>query len=335
MSTITEVVAVVGTCAPERASFARRFAEHTDRSLHTAARIAMSPDPVDEALSLAPWSGDRGAVIEFPPTVPPTEIIGRFAEPDSPARLVGVTCVVDATHIVDDLLREDYVVQRFSSGRVHRARALATATQVEYASTIVMAGWEQLSTPDLSLMMALVSALAPRARLRLHPFQGIAREVPVPQPDAQDRPGWICLLNDDHAPHMTDDRVSAIRYQTTRLFHPVRLRRLLDEELERGAFGTVLRSVGFCRLATRPGTTAHWEHVGSMFSLPPVAVDEDLGADDEMLAVGQDVAFIGLDVDAAALTRALDDACLTDEEFAAGPIVWRTLSDPFPAWATA
>ena len=72
-----------------------------------------------------------------------------------------------------------------------------------------------------------------------------------------------------------------------------------------------------------------------MFSLPPVAVDEDLGADDEMLAVGQDIAFIGLDVDAAALTQR--STTLPDRRRVRrhGFVVWRTLSDPFPAWATA
>lgn len=329
------VVAIVGTCPPERAGYARHFAHRTGRTLHTAARVAMSPDPVDEALALAPWSGHRGSVIEFPPTVPPTEIIGRFAHPGAPARLTGMICVVDTAHLIDDLLREDYVVQRVGHARVHRARALATVTQLEYASSIVLTGWDALSTPDLSQMMAVVSALAPRARLRLHPAPAPAPEIDVAQPAAQDRPGWICVLNDEHTPHMTDPRVSAMRYQSTRLFHPGRLRRLLDGGIEKGEFGTVLRSVGFCRLATRPDTTAHWEHVGTMFSLPPVGTDAELGEDGELLAIGQDIAVIGLDLDQPALTRALDAATLSDQEFAAGPEAWSRFADPFPAWAGA
>ena len=331
----TPVTAVVGTCAPERAAYARRFADRTGRSLHTAVRIAMSPDPVDEAIALAPWSGDRGAVIEFPAVVPPTELIGRFADPELPARLVGLICVVDATHVVDDLLREDYIVQRFGAAQVHRARAMATATQIECASTVVLAGWEALSTPDLSLAMALVSALAPTARLRLHPAPVVAPDDGVAAAPPRDRPGWIRLLNGEHDPHMTDARVVALRYQSQRPLHPARLRRLLDDEIETGRFGTVLRSAGFCRLATRPGTTAHWEHVGSMFSLPPAVDDAELGEDEELLAVGQDIAFIGIELDRAALTRALDAVCLTDAEFAAGPAAWSRYADPFPAWLRA
>lgn len=328
-------VAIVGTCPPERAGYARHFASRTGRTLHTAARVSLSADPVDEAIALAPWSGDQGSVIEFPPTVSPTEIIGRFAHPDSPARLTGMICVVDTAHLIDDILREDYIVRHLGHGRVHRARALATVTQIEYASSIVLTGWDALSTPDLSQMMAVVSALAPRARLRLHPAPVLAPETAVAQPAAQDRPGWICVLNDEHEPHMTDPHVSSMRYQSPRLFHPGRLRRLLDEGIENGDFGTVLRSVGFCRLATRPGTTAHWEHVGTMFSLPPVGTDEELGQDGEMLAIGQDIAFIGLDLDHPALSRALDEATLSDDEFAAGPEAWSRFADPFPAWISA
>ena len=212
---------------------------------------------------------------------------------------------------------------------------MATATQIEYASTVVLAGWEALSTPDLSLAMALVSALAPTARLRLHPAPVVAPDDGVAAAPPRDRPGWIRLLNGEHDPHMTDARVVALRYQSQRPLHPARLRRLLDDEIETGRFGTVLRSAGFCRLATRPGTTAHWEHVGSMFSLPPAVDDAELGEDEELLAVGQDIAFIGIELDRAALTRALDAVCLTDAEFAAGPAAWSRYADPFPAWLRA
>lgn len=330
-----DVIAVIGACAHERAAYASHFAARTDRTLHTAARVGMSPDPVDEALALAPWSGDRGAVVEFPTAAMPTAIIGAFAAPDAAARLTGLICVVDAMHLIDDLRREDYVLQPSPAGLVHRSRALVTAAQIEYATTVVLAGWEPLSTPELSTAMALLSALAPRARMRLHPVPATAPDAPVTLPRAQDRPGWIALLNDDHDPHMTDTRVRAVRYQAARPFHPARLRRLLDRDVEHDAFGMVLRSAGFCRLATRHGATAHWEHVGRMFSLSPASVDDELDDDDELLTVGVDVAVIGLDLDVPALTRALDDACLSNAELAAGPSAWRAYADPFPAWSEA
>ncbi|MGK9219749.1 MULTISPECIES: GTP-binding protein [unclassified Microbacterium] len=332
-----DVVAVVGTCPPERLRYAVETAEHTARTVIPDSRLAVSLDPVDEAIALAPWVETRaGAVIEFPTGTPTTEIIGEFAHPSSPARLVGVTCVVDAPHLLDDLGRDDYLAYRApDGGRTLRAAALAAVTQIEYASTVVLVGWERLSTPDLSLALAIVSALSPRCRLRLHPAPSSAPELHTEYAAVQERPGWIAVLNDGHAPHMTDARVSALRYEALRPFHPGRLAALLDGPVDAGVFGTVLRSAGFCRLATRPHVTAHWEHVGRMLSFQPLATDDDLGVDDELLAAGQDLAFIGLDLDRAGIVAALDAACLTDDEFAAGPEAWADLPDPFPAWEGA
>lgn len=62
-----DVVAVVGACAPERARYAKRMAAVTGRELVPATRLAVSPDPVDEAATIAPWiTAPAGAVIELP-----------------------------------------------------------------------------------------------------------------------------------------------------------------------------------------------------------------------------------------------------------------------------
>lgn len=97
----------------------------------------------------------------------------------------------------------------------------------------------------------------------------------------------------------------------------------------------LVRSAGFCRLATRPHVTAQWEHAGRMFALNPLTGDDRLADDDELLAVGQDLALIGLRVEPNRLAAALDDAALTDAELAAGPTAWAGFADPFPVWQTA
>jgi hypothetical protein len=107
---------------------------------------------------------------------------------------------------------------------------------------------------------------------------------------------------------------------------------LLDERIERGEFGTVLRSSGLCRLATRPGITTEWSHVGCMFSLEPMGSDEQIARFGDSLTLGQDLAFIGLDLDTAGLAAALDETALTDEEFEAGAAEWSRCPDPFPLW---
>ncbi len=338
-----DVIAVVGSCGPERRRAAERLAGETRSMLLPAARIAVSPDPIAEAGALVPWAYREGrAVVEFPARVSMTELIGTLCEAEESTRLIGITCVVDAAHVLDDLRRDDYFVRYGPEGETGYARALVAVEQIEFASTVLLVNWAPLSTPDLSTVMALVSHLSPHARLRLdrgaeggaerpgeHPGEPVAYSV------GQERPGWVGILNEDFDPHITDPRVAFFRYEQLRPMHPGRLSRLLDGDFSRGAFGTVLRSAGFCRLASRPRVTAKWEHVGQMFSMHPLIADDEYEDDDEVLGFGQDIAGIGLDLDRPALVAALDEAALTDEEFAAGPAAWAGFADPFPVSRTS
>lgn len=327
------VVAVVGGCAPERRRYARRLALADGRMLVPATALTLTPDPAEMAATLSRRAEPAsGAVVEFTADIDATALIGALTHPESGIRLTGLVCVVDATHLLDDLNRTDHI--RTRSPRAISdltAIALLTAMQLEYASSIVLVNWAALETPRLSLTMALISHLSPRARLRLH-REGIeVLEDQATYSSAQERPGWIGILNSDFAPHMTDRRVSALRYEHVRPLHPARLTALLDR-IERGEFGLVIRSAGFCRLATRPQATVRWEHVGRTISLFPLEEDGRIDDGGELLAIGQELAIIGVDLRLAALRAAFDDAALSDGELAAGPRLWSTFPDPFPAW---
>ncbi|MGO1545515.1 MAG: GTP-binding protein [Gulosibacter sp.] len=350
MNDPVDLVAVIGTCAPERHAIARSLSTQPNRWLIPAQRLSIVADPLDELLSLTPWASPPERIVaELPASVPVTHAIGALSDIESNVRLREVLCVVDASHLIPDLLREDYLaaapLQFSRENQQFLGRAMLTVTQIEFASTIMLANWEPLSTPDLSTMMALINHLAPQARLRLHgvdaaPAQDYFKSAP--QSAQQDRPGWIALLNDEFAPHMTDARVSAIRYQRIRAFHPKRLHTVLEEQIEAGMFGQVLRSSGFCSFATRPEHIAHWSHVGSMIDFSPAFSEEPpvdaetaqltIPEETEPLAHGQDLAVIGLDLEHSALIAALDSALLTDEEFTAGPKAWRQFPDPLPQW---
>ncbi|WP_397558257.1 GTP-binding protein [Microbacterium alkaliflavum] len=275
--------------------------------------------------------------MELPAEVVATELIGAFTDQEERTRLIGLVCVVDAVHLLDDLHRDGYLPLRDAASGIAApmtARALLTIMQIEYASTIVFVSWEQLPTAELATIMALVSHLSPFARLRMHRRTTEHVQATDPYTPGQSRPGWVSLLNGDFDPHMTDPQVSAFRYEQVRPLHPGRLMAVLDR-IEDGEFGVLVRSAGFCRLATRPQVAAQWEHVGQMFSLNPLGDDDRLANDEELLAVGQDLALIGLRLDPDRLAAALDDAALTDPELAAGPTAWAGFADPFPVWQTA
>ncbi|KAF8071330.1 yciC [Scenedesmus sp. PABB004] len=114
-------------------------------------------------------------------------------------------------------------------------------------------------------------------------------------------------------------------------------------------FGLLLRSKGFAWLASRGDHIGEWSQAGSLLSfstggpwfcvLPPGAWPDDADAaaairSDFAPGVGdrrQELVFIGVGLDEAALRGALD-ACLLTTDEAAAPGGWAALPDPFEPW---
>ncbi|MDZ5078841.1 GTP-binding protein [Nesterenkonia sp. HG001] len=331
-----DVVAVVGACGPERQEHAERLATSEGRVLLPARRLRTEPEVLDQAVSLlGRMRATSGLVVEHPLETPAMEIIGMLADPSMPTRLSAVICVVDATHLVTDLEAEDFVP--LLDGTHHAARAELMVQQIEYASEIVLVNTAGLSARRIHTLEALLSALSPQASVSCAETRA-AEPRPVHEEEysqEQTRAGWVSLLNADFDPSIRSEDVTVVHYEQLRPFHPGRLHAVLETYLfERGA-GQVVRSAGFCRLATRPHVTAQWDHVGAGFALEPLSFDHQMRTEDEVLAFGQELAIFGLGLDADRLTAALDEAALDDDELAAGPMLWATFPDPFPDWRTA
>jgi len=315
-------IAMMGVCAPERLAYAERTAAASGRPLrlvrHPESRTAHAlPHPrLHEA--------EQPEVVDLGTDVDLVHALMARGGVD-----VEAVCVVDARHMIGDLLDDAALVASPRSGDPRGdvgARARQAALALELATRIVWVNWEQVPTAALAVQMALASHLNPGAVVRLSrdPLSDL-RSPGAAVGELLERAGWVRALNDEHDPYMRDVRVATIRYDQVRPFHPARLSAALDR-LDAGAAGRLVRSAGFCRLASRPGILARWEHVGSAMWIEP------LGADDGRMGVGQEIAFIGLDMSAPKLAHVLDQAALTDAELADGPTAWRAFDDPLPAW---
>ncbi|MGO1507656.1 MAG: GTP-binding protein [Microbacterium sp.] len=342
MSSIeTDIVAVVGTCRAERAGYAKRLAEVTGRTVFTEVRLGQSPNPVDEAIALAAWVQETGAVMELPADTRVIEFIHAVHRDNSRSSLSDIVCVADAAHLIDDFRRDTYagrpVMQGSGEERTvtteYVAHAVLTMHQIEYASKIVLVNWQRMGTPNLAALMALVSHLNPQAALWLDQG-GLEPDHPTACDGASPniQPGWVSVINGTHAPRMSDARIGTLHYEQLRPFHPERLKQLIDDRIEKSEFGTVIRSAGFCRLASRAQTLARWEHVGPVFSMLPLAHHGKASVNALMQATGQNLAFFGIDLESGTLRAALDEAVLTDGELTAGVEAWRGYPDVFPVW---
>jgi G3E family GTPase len=151
--------------------------------------------------------------------------------------------------------------------------------------------------------------------------------------------GWLRELEGDHVPETEEYGIASFVYRTHLPFDPKPLFRLLHD---RPFWAPVLRSKGFFWIATRPDVVWEWGQAGrtSRFDATgrwyapwpaeerPAEVPERRW-DPRWGDRAQELVFIGVDMDEAAI-RARLDACLVEPALReSSPASWSLLEDPF------
>lgn len=196
--------------------------------------------------------------------------------------------------------------------------------QVEFADLLVLNKTDLVSPAGLGAVESVLRRLNPAARL-VRAVRGVVdlaevldtgRYDPV---TAAQSPGWAAELAGSHTPETDEYGISSVVYRAGRPFHPARLVAAL------GDWRGVLRSKGFCHIASRPDVLAVWFQAGPNLVLEPGELLD--GAEE---SPRQELVFIGVGLDPDEPRRRLDPALLTDAELAAGREAWRRLPDPVP-----
>lgn len=138
---------------------------------------------------------------------------------------------------------------------------------------------------------------------------------------AEQTPGWDEEIAGGHTPETEEYGISSMTFRAGRPFHPQRLADVLDEA--RG----LLRSKGFCWIASRPDIVAIWSQAGPNLVFEPAQYWSTTD-----LEPGQEIVFIGIRLDRERLRHLLRSALLDDSEYAAGEQEWLGYPDPLPAW---
>jgi G3E family GTPase len=245
------------------------------------------------------------------------------------ARLDTLVTVVDAARFVDELRCGDLLAHRGIAAEDGDERGVSDllVDQVEFADVLVLNKLDLVSDADADTVQALLCTLNPAARL----VRADRGRVPVGEVLETGRydpvlaaqaPGWAAELAGSHLPETEEYGISSTVYRADRPFHPQRLLAALE------GWEGVLRSKGFCRIATRPHTLAVWSQAGPNLVFEP----GQLLAPDEPAPT--ELVFIGIGLDPAEPRRRLDPALLTDAEMAEGAQRWRGWPDPLPEWAS-
>ncbi|MEU2172641.1 GTP-binding protein [Nocardia sp. NPDC019219] len=244
------------------------------------------------------------------------------------ARLDTMVTVVDASTFLAEVARGQALAERNLQAGEGDARTIADllVDQVEFADVLLVNKTDLVGAAAAGAVEATVRRLNPRAHV-LRTSNGVVdlcevldtgRYNPLVAAEAE---GWAEELAGGHTPETEEYGIRSLTYTADRPFHPLRLSAALEQL--RG----LLRSKGFCWIASRSTLAAVWSQAGPNLVFEPAAWWSSLE-----VPPGQEIVFIGIKLDCDNVRALLDGALLTDAEFAEGPGAWAEYPDPFPAW---
>lgn len=246
----------------------------------------------------------------------------------SVARLDTLVTVVDASTFVTELARGEALADRQLAAVDGDLRTIADllVDQVEFADVIVLNKADLVSETAGARVTALLRRLNPSANI-LTTDHG---RVPLSEvlgtglfdPDlAAESPGWEQEIRNGHTPETEEYGISSVTFRARRPLHPQRLDAALDQL--RG----LLRSKGFCWIASRPDLAAIWSQAGPNLAIEPAQYWST--AD---FPPGQEIVFIGVKLNHQHVLGLMEAALLTDAELAEGADRWVDYPDPLPPW---
>ncbi|RJO77212.1 GTP-binding protein [Nocardia panacis] len=244
------------------------------------------------------------------------------------ARLDTMVTVVDTVTFLGEIARGQGLAERNMQAGQGDTRTIADllVDQVEFADVLLISKTDLVGETAAGTVEATVRRMNPRAHV-LRTVNGVVDLAQVLDTGrynpalAAETDGWAEELAGGHTPETEEYGIRSITYTAERPFHPERLEHAL------GQLRGMLRSKGFCWLASRSDLAAIWSQAGPNLTFEPAAWWSALE-----VPAGQEIVFIGVRLDGARVRGLLDDALLTDAEFAAGPAIWAEYPDPFPSW---
>ena len=225
--------------------------------------------------------------------------------------------------------------------------------QIEFANVLVINKTDRMPEAARAQLRLILRRLNPDARLvetqfgRVAPGEILHTQL-FDEGRASQAAGWLKELQGfgAHTPESEEYGITSFVYRARRPFHPHRLWEALDD-----GWSGVLRAKGFMWLATKHDLIGVYSQAGNCVSLEPerpwyaALPSEEWPVDEQSLQSirglwqepygdrMQEVVFIGVNMDRAAIEARLNSSLLTEEEMAMPPETWEVLfEDPFGPW---
>ena len=271
------------------------------------------------------------------------------------AKLDTMVTVVDAVNFLKDYEEAKSLQEAGESLGEEDERSVADllVDQAEFADVILISKTDLVEASDVERLKAILRTLNTHAQL-----------IPIAEGEvdtdavlgtglfdfarAQQAPGWLAEMRGEHVPETEEYGIGSFSYVARRPFHPEKFFEFLHGTEK---YGKLLRSKGYFWLATRPEFAGQWSQAGGIARYGFAGMfwkavpKENWPEDEDYLAsiekqweepfgdMRQELVFIGQGLDKDAMTEALNDCLLSEEEVLLGKAYWKTLPDPFPAYS--
>ena len=273
------------------------------------------------------------------------------------ADLDTMVTVVDGVNFLKDYDEAKYLQDTGESLGEEDERSVADllVDQVEFADVILISKTDLASSSDIERLTAILKTLNTDAKI-LPISQG---QVDIDQvlstglfdfERAQQAPGWLKEMRGEHVPETEEYGIASFTYEARRPFHPQKFHQFLHGTDQ---YGKLIRSKGYFWLASRPEFAGQWSQAGGIARYGFAGMfwkaipEKNWPTDEEYLAsikkswvepfgdMRQELVFIGQGLDQYAMTQALDNCLLSEDELLRGKEYWTSLQDPFPVWEQA
>ena len=270
------------------------------------------------------------------------------------ARLDTLVTVVDAVNFQNDLDSIEELKDREIGLDENDSRDVANllVDQIEFANVILLNKLDLVDEDIAGRIESLLRLLNPSARI----IRTARSRVPLDQilntglfsdEWAKQSQQWLATERGAEVSEADEYGFRSFVYQRWRPFHP---QRLWDFLVDGDLAARVVRSKGLMWLATRHDYGGEWSSAGNILGCEPLgkwlaATPQDDWPDEEEFREEakliwrapygdrrQELVLIVCDLDEVALTAALDECLLTDDELAKGPEAWADYEDPFEPW---
>jgi G3E family GTPase len=268
------------------------------------------------------------------------------------ARLDTMVTVVDAANFSSDYRGDASLAERGESLGEDDERSVSDllVEQVEFADVIVVNKIDLVRPDDARRLVAILRGLNPGAEV----IEATRGRVPLDRvldtgrfdyARAAASAGWIRELQGEHTPETEAYGITSFVYRARAPFDAERLWALTHDE---AFWANILRSKGLFWVESAPALAYEWAQAGGVASFDPsghwwAAVprerwpqdagerpDEQPEWDARFGDRFQQLVFIGIDIDEAAIRRALDACLLAPELLGQASAAWLARPNPFP-----